>query len=216
MAELHYNTVTPLLLKALKTLMAAPDFYAFRLVGGTALSLYKGHRQSVDIDLFTDAPYQSIDFEAIDVFLRATYPHVEANDFREIGFGKSYYLGENENEIVKIDLFYTDAFVDTIEIIDDVRLATVEEIIAMKLSVVIRGGRKKDFWDIHELMDAYSPDEMFALHARRCPYEHEKENLKKNFTNFEIADGEPDPICLRGKHWELIKADTIDFIATLS
>lgn len=38
----------------------------FRLVGGTALSLQLGHRMSVDIDLFTDAPYRSVDFTAIE------------------------------------------------------------------------------------------------------------------------------------------------------
>ena len=43
----------------------------FRLVGGTGLSLYRGHRESVDIDLFTDAPYDSIDFDKIDSFLRS-------------------------------------------------------------------------------------------------------------------------------------------------
>ena len=49
-------------------LMAAEAFAAFRLVGGTALSLYRGHRMSIDIDLFTDAEYDSVDFEAIDTY----------------------------------------------------------------------------------------------------------------------------------------------------
>jgi hypothetical protein len=35
--------------------MFAPEFNAFILVGGTALALQRGHRQSDDIDLFTDA-----------------------------------------------------------------------------------------------------------------------------------------------------------------
>ncbi len=52
---LNYNTVTPLLRSILETLMQADVFNDFRLVGGTALSLYRGHRMSVDIDLFTDA-----------------------------------------------------------------------------------------------------------------------------------------------------------------
>ncbi len=70
---LNYNTVTPLLKSVLETLMAADVFDDFRLVGGTALSLYRGHRMSVDIDLFTDREYGSVDFEAIDAFLRGTY-----------------------------------------------------------------------------------------------------------------------------------------------
>lgn len=52
---LHFNTVTPLLRTILEDLMQAKEFESFRLVGGTALSLYYGYRMSVDIDLFSDA-----------------------------------------------------------------------------------------------------------------------------------------------------------------
>ena len=109
---LNYATVTPLLKSVLDTVMQAAVFADFRLVGGTALSLYRGHRMSVDIDLFTDVAYGSVDFEAIDQFLRETYPYVDANDFAAIGFGKSYYVGDSQEDCIKLDLFYTDPFID--------------------------------------------------------------------------------------------------------
>jgi len=143
--SLFYKTVTPLLLSVLKNLMAAKDFDEFRLVGGTGLSLYRGHRESVDIDLFTDAPYDSIDFSKIDSFLRSHYPYVDTGTNDIIGFGKSYFVGESPQNSIKLDLFYTDEFFDGAVVIDDIRLASVEEIIAMKLDVIQRGGRKKDF-----------------------------------------------------------------------
>src|SRR5664280_1352117 len=121
--NLHYNTVTPLLLSVLKTLMAAKEFDPFRLIGGTALSLYRGHRKSVDIDLFSDAPYDSIDFGAIDSFLRKTYTYIDTNEYKVIGMGKSYYVGENKDECVKLDLFYTDNFIQDVQLIDGIRLA---------------------------------------------------------------------------------------------
>ena len=40
--------------------MKATEFNDFRLVGGTSLSLQIGHRLSIDIDLFTDVIYDSI------------------------------------------------------------------------------------------------------------------------------------------------------------
>ena len=213
--SLFYKTVSPLLLSVLKTLMAAKEFEEFRLVGGTGLSLYRGHRESVDIDLFTDAPYDSIDFDKIDSFLRSKYPYVDTSNDDIIGFGKSYFVGESENNSIKLDLFYTDEFIEAVTVIDAIRLASVEEIIAMKLDVIQRGGRKKDFWDLHELMDEYSIDKMFSLHEKRDPYSHDKHLLKKNFTSFDNADGDFDPVCLREKHWELIKLDLIDFVKTL-
>lgn len=213
--SLFYKTVTPLLLSVLKTLMAAKEFDEFRLVGGTGLSLYRGHRESVDIDLFTDAPYDSIDFSKLDSFLRANYPYVDTSNDDIIGFGKSYFVGESQDNSIKLDIFYTDEFIDAALVIDNIRLASVEEIIAMKLEVIQRGGRKKDFWDIHELMDEYSIDKMFSLHEKRYPYGHDKVLLKKNFVQFESADGDFDPVCLREKHWELIKVDMIDFVKKL-
>lgn len=52
--KLYKNTATELLLEVLYEIMECPHFNPFRLVGGTALSLQRGHRISVDIDLFTD------------------------------------------------------------------------------------------------------------------------------------------------------------------
>jgi hypothetical protein len=215
-SNLYYNTVTPLLHNVLKTLMAADEFKEFRLVGGTALSLHRGHRASVDIDLFTDAIYGSIDFEAINYFLNNTYSYVDTSRDNIIGFGKSYFVGESAENSVKLDVFYTDPFIDDIVLFDNIRLASVKEIIAMKLDVVSRGGRKKDFWDIHELMNDYNVEEMFSLHEKRHPYVHQRNELKEKFKEFENADVDFDPICMRGKYWELIKLDTIKFVDNLN
>jgi hypothetical protein len=112
-------------------------------------------------------------------------------------------------------LFYTDPFIDQEVIVDNIRMATVEEIIAMKLDVVARMGRKKDFWDIHELKYDYSIAEMFALHEKRYPYTHDRALLINNFTDFSKADDDFEPDCLLGKHWELIKLDIIEYSANL-
>lgn len=46
--------------------------------------------------------------------------------------------------------FYKKPFLITdIEEIDGIRMAAVEDVIAMKMNVISHGGRKKDFWDIH-------------------------------------------------------------------
>jgi predicted nucleotidyltransferase component of viral defense system len=209
---LHYNTVSTLLQDILKTVLEAKELEQFRLVGGTALSLYYGHRMSVDIDLFTDADYGTIDFEAIESFLRNTYTYVDTTNHDIIGMGKSYYVGESIDNAIKLDVYYTDPFIDGAKIIDNIRLATIEEIVAMKLDVVLRTGRKKDFWDIHELNNDYPLEEMFALHEKRYPYTHNRKKLLENFSDFTEADEDFDPICLKGKHWELIKLDIMERI----
>lgn len=82
----------------------------------------------------------------------------------------------------------------------------------MKIDVIARKGRKKDFWDIHELIDAFSFNEMIALHQKRYPYSLDSALIAANFINFDNADEDFDPICLQGKYWELIKLDLVDFV----
>ena len=74
--RLFWKTVSPPLEELLRLLMEEQLFAPFRLVGGTNLSLQIGHRESVDIDLFTDAEYGSIKFELLDDFLRQSYAYV--------------------------------------------------------------------------------------------------------------------------------------------
>lgn len=50
--DLHLNTVSDLLWDALKQLMLIEEFNNFRIVGGTALSLQLGHRESVEISIY--------------------------------------------------------------------------------------------------------------------------------------------------------------------
>ncbi len=80
-----------------------------------------------------------------------------------MGLGKSYFIGNTEDDLVKLDLFYTDPFVFPLIMEQKVRFASVQEIAAMKLEVVGQGGRKKDFWDIHELLESYTLNELIGF-----------------------------------------------------
>jgi len=53
---------------------------------------------------------------------------------------------------------------------------------------------------------------MNQLHQERYPYTHDPQEILKNFINFETADNYFEPICLKGKYWELIKFDIVEAI----
>jgi len=183
----------------------------FRLVGGTALSLQLGHRMSDDIDLFTDANYGSIDFGLIKEYLIKNFPYVSGDMGGNPGMGKSYLVGADDEDYVKVDIYYSmDPFFQPLVFEDNVRMATIEEITAMKVDIIQRKGRKKDFWDLHELMEFYSIDQMISLHATRFEYTHDKPLIITNFTDFSYADTFTDPTCLRGKRWGFIKQDFVE------
>ncbi|SDL99181.1 nucleotidyl transferase AbiEii/AbiGii toxin family protein [Pedobacter antarcticus] len=208
---LKWNTVDDLLKNSLLKLMAAEELSEMRLVGGTALSLHLGHRMSVDIDLFADSTlYGKIDFEAIEKFLIDNFDYVQGDFGAKPGMGKSYLVGSSRDNLVKLDLYYSqDPFFQEFIFEDGVRLATIEEIIAMKVDVVQRGGRKKDFWDLHELLPTYTIADMIELHRKRFEWTHDPDLILKNFTDFSVADPDFNPICLKRKEWEFIKDDFI-------
>lgn len=208
--RLHWNTVKPILKEVLTILMHEKLFDPFRLVGGTSLSLQLGHRMSDDIDLFSDETYGSLDFTAINKFLRKAFKYVSDLAPGPVGIGLSYLVGHSRDESVKLDLFYTDTFIQPTLEIGPYRLAAVEEIIAIKIDIVQRKARKKDFWDLDELLEKYSIEQMIALHKQRYPHSHDEKAIRKNFVDFQRADEDFTPICLKGKHWELIKLDFVE------
>ncbi len=213
MTELFYKTGSPRFITILKELMAAKEFAKFRLVGDTALSLQRGHRASVDIDLCTDEKPGSVNFILLENFLKTKFKYLDGAETKEIGKGKTYFIGKDDDDCVKLAIYCTNKFRRPILEIDGLRLASVEELIATKLDIIIRGPRKKNFWDLHELTEEYSFNEMLSIYKEWYSFSPDKKEIKAALTNFSAAENDFEPLCLRGKHWEVIKLDLLDFVA---
>ena len=214
--QLHTSTVTKQLKSILDNLMKEDLFSPFVLVGGTNLSLRFRQRMSDDIDLFTESDYGSLDYESMEHYLSETYPYYDCPGWDPIvGFGRSYYIGEDEMNCVKLDLMYTDKFISPVDEIEGVRMASINDIVAMKMDVISRIGRKKDFWDIHLLHDYFSLSDMINIHEKRYEWTHDRQEIITNLTNFQNADNDPDPRCILGKDWDLIKLDIIEWTKEL-
>ncbi len=207
--RIYKETVTDLLWDQLQILMRINALDSFRLVGGTALSLLIGHRISIDIDMFTDSEYGSINFKSIYKELKKEFPYVSSEKWLNNSIGNSCFIGNQNYDTVKLDMFYTDNFVYPIIEYQNIRISCIEEIIAMKLDIIGRdsGGRKKDFWDIHALLDNYKLSKMLDIYEKRYPHTHSRQEVKDGLRFFENADQDPDPNCLLNKKWELIKLD---------
>jgi len=214
--KLYLNTISDLLWQSLIQLMNANEFNDFRMVGGTSLSLQLGHRESIDIDLFTDAEYGSVDFKELESFLERTFSYVDKPIVEMVGMGKSYFIGHNSNDLVKLDLYYTDTFVFPSLVEQSIRMASCEEIVAMKFEIIAQGGRKKDFWDIHELLDRFNINEMIEFYKKRYPYGYAKNELLLQLKDFSFADHDFHPKCFKNKDWELIKLDFEELVDELA
>jgi hypothetical protein len=212
---MHWYTTGPELQTMLRQLMVEPLFDPFCLVGGTSLSLQWGHRLSVDIDLFTDSTYGQIDFSGLVAWFRDHYAYLDGNFAEPTGLGISLFAGTSVESAVKIDLYYTDAFIRPVLHDDGIRIADFADVLAMKLDIIGRkggGGRKKDFWDLHRAMDYTNLHQMLDMYAQRYPYGHTTHDLLTGLTSFSFADDDFEPLCLEGKHWELIKEDIRNWV----
>ena len=213
--KLHFDTVSPLLQDVLEFLMERQELKRFRLVGGTSLSLQLGHRISTDIDLFTDSDYGSVDFDAIDSMLKKTFAYFQESLVTEVSLGRPYFVGKSENEAVKLDIYYTDKFLYEPLLIKNIRVADRRDIVAMKLETIVQASRKKDFWDLHELMEHFTLVEMISFYKKRYPFGYNENEIVNALLNISSADNDLDPICIKSKFWELIKFDLIEAVELL-
>jgi hypothetical protein len=124
-------------------------------------------------------------------------------------------IGYNCDDLIKTDILYCDSdFLFPIIEEESIRMANVEEIAAMKLDVISRGGRKKDFWDLVEILEDHSLADLLTIYEKKYPY-FPIDDVKNGLTNFSVAEEMPDPICLKSKKWDLIKASISDAASKL-
>ena len=141
---LHKETVSKEMWKLLQKLMKDEILKDFTLVGGTALSLMLGHRLSIDIDLFTTKPF---DENSILNYCAKTYPVEVKNKFEN-----TLLLQISQ---IKVDIL-AHQYQWQLPLItkENVRLASLEDIGAMKLHAIFQdGSRIKDFVDMHFLLE---------------------------------------------------------------
>ena len=155
---LYKETIEPKTLELLIDLQKEPLLSTFNLVGGTALALHLGHRKSIDLDFFTS---ESFDLEEVKMMLIKKY------DFK-VSYSRSQTLKGFVNG-VKVDFIKFDyPHLHNCDIIDEVRIESVPDIIAMKLlSITDNGSRIKDFIDIAYLSSWFSLEEMLQFFIRK-------------------------------------------------
>jgi len=191
---LHFKTIEPATLGLLKSLMELPALRETRLVGGTSLALQIGHRQSIDLDLFGNLIG-------------------EENDLKE----QIFSLGEiviikNIPNIhiwmvngIKVDVVrYPFPWIGEMISLDNLRLAGLKDIAAMKLAAVTGRGSKKDFIDIFFLLKRFSLKEMVQWYSEK--YKDASLFLVlKSLAYFVDADSDDEPVMVKRIVWKEIK-----------
>lgn len=198
---LRTETVPHATLELLKALMADKQLNNFFLAGGTALSLQIGHRISIDLDFFTLEGFDGDNLSA----------HIEASHGFTLDFlDKNTLKGKIDGVVVD---FITHGYplVNDIKLIEGVRLASLEDIAAMKLNAIVGNGtRLKDFVDIASLSAYLSLNEM--LNAYEHKYTTRNQVLVIKCLTFfdDINRSEPIRLLDSDYNWELLEKRIMD------
>jgi predicted nucleotidyltransferase component of viral defense system len=195
---LRTETVEPHTLSVLNKLMQMPELQGFALVGGTALSLLYGHRMSVDLDLFSNKPFENI--EIINA-LEKTFGSAFDNRSSNPRFGIFCFVDEVKIDIVR----HPHPLIRPQFELEGIRMFSTEDIVAMKVQAILGRAKKKDFWDVAELLKHYSVSDFINFHKEKYTTQNLFITVPQAITYFADADESEDPISLQKQTWENVQ-----------
>ena len=179
-------------------LMSIPELSPFSLGGGTSLALRFAHRQSMDIDLFSSLPFESLKLQNT---LRSL--------FKDCGLlnrttGSLCMLVEG----IKLDMLHDSSpNLNPVEQFGEVRCLSLSDLAAMKMNAITNRGSKKDFSDLL-LLHQHGLEVRQTLDLFCRKYGEEARFLAiRSLLYFTDADAEPDPVYLNGWTWLTVKTD---------
>lgn len=193
---LQLQTVAPDTLELLKTIVSKPEMKGFRLVGGTALALQYGHRQSVDLDFF-GSPLASQE-DTIDMLssLGNITIHNRTDKILQVVLRG-----------IKVDVidYSRYGWIDPPVVDDGIFLASPRDIAAMKINAIEGRGSRKDFVDIYMLLQHYTLSELLDFYSMKYP-NYSIFRALLSLTYFDDAETQAMPKMFIPQTWEEIKA----------
>lgn len=190
------ETLYPKTKQVLDKIKNLPIVSSFYLAGGTALSLQLGHRKSIDLDFFTQH-----------------FPKT-ALLLQELQFLKPKVIQEAPGTldliidgVVVTFLEYKYPMITPHQDFEGVKLASIPDIAAMKLSAVSSRGSKKDFIDLYKILQKESIVKIFNDFEKKFEgVEYQKTLILKSLLNFDIAENDPEPDYIEKIEWSKVKS----------
>lgn len=195
---LQTQTVVPELMELLKKIMSENLFSDFNLVGGTALALQIGHRNSIDIDLFGNSEINT------ELFIE------KLSEFGEVRVAQSTknILITKIND-VKVDFVnYKYPLLSDCLLLEKIRMLSTKDISAMKLNAIAGRGSKKDFIDLFFLLNEFSLKEILSFYEKKYK-DGSVFMVEKSLSYFDDAEFQQQPKMFSEFDWEICKQKII-------
>jgi predicted nucleotidyltransferase component of viral defense system len=191
---MHPETLTQNTKSVLDAINEAGIARNFYLAGGTALALYFSHRFSIDLDWFSEKFDYTISFRR------------ELEKLGRLGIdSESEKTFNGSLNGVKISFFeYPYPLIaPKTKYAQNVYLAGIPDIAAMKMEAIASRGSCKDFIDVYFLLQQYSLEELLSFIRKKFSnIEYNEVHLLKALTYFEDAKTTPRPEMIKDVSWE--------------
>jgi hypothetical protein len=207
MMQFHLNTLptataqlAALIQEKQSELPFLSDFY---LSGGTGLSLQLGHRESEDLDFFSQTSF-------IPEQVQQQLLTLGSLSQTELALGtiNTYING------VKLQfLEYPYNLLEPQKNWNCIQLSSVIDIACTKLQTISMRGSKKDFIDLYFIFEKFSLDELFnKLDQKYVTIDYSKTHILKSLTYFDDADQQPMPRMIHSVSWEHVKSQIVSAV----
>ena len=149
------------------------------LVGGTALSVQIAHRKSEDLDFMmwrkSKADKPEIDWPSVERELKEKIGEIESMnllgfdqvEFNVAGVKFSFYISENYCPVS-----------DPVPYLGNIRIADIYSIMAMKIEVMLRRAKFRDYYDIYAILKSgYSISDGITAAIKYSNYKLKTKNI---------------------------------------
>ena len=170
-------------------------------MGGTAVAIHLGHRQSADLDWFRSDPIE-------DPLPLAGELSVAGPQWRVEGLAPGTLHARVDHIAVSLLRYAHPLLAPLVDWPEyGCQLASLEDLGCMKLVAIAQRGAKKDFFDLHALLrTGQTLPGLLQAFARKYP-RVDTAPVLVGLCYFDDADLEPDPVCLTSPAWETVREE---------
>lgn len=175
----------------------------FYLSGGTALSLQLGHRESEDLDFFSEQPFD---------------PRTVQAELEKIGKLQDLELAENTlngymNDVKLQFLGYPYPLLEDLIDYKGIKLSSIADIACTKLQTIGMRGSKKDFVDMYVILQKFALYELFAkLESKYRDSDFNVPHILKSLVYFNDAEDQVMPRLHTEIEWNKVKNRMIEVV----
>jgi hypothetical protein len=199
MTRFFEHVLTPHQFEVLSDLAPAVAGFGFYLAGGTAVALHLGHRRSNDFGWFVGQfPHPPIDVASS---IRSAVPGFAVDEIEE-----GTVIGTVRGVKTSLLAFPYPRLAPLLDWRDrGVRVADLRDLATMKLLAVVQRGTKRDFVDLHALLDHGQrlPDLLTDFGARFGVTD--PVSVLRAIVYFEDAQSDPMPEMLTSVTWDAVR-----------